>query len=145
MDSIVGPFRQSKDFGGRSPRKTFWLFHLFITIVSVVAGAIDMAMGLETMVLGVYGPLTMLSFIIFLTPSLALMIRRLHDIDRTGWWLPLGLLPFVAIVLATRGVPMAGLLSLPALLLVIFWVMDGTRGPNRFGPDPKARVVTVPA
>lgn len=145
MNSIVGPFRQAKDFDGRSRRKTFWLFHLFMTVVSIVAGAIDMALGLETLVLGIYGPLTFLSFIIFLTPSLALMVRRLHDTDRSGWWLLLGVVAIPGLVLAARGVPLASLLMLPLLAFLGLFALPGTRGPNRFGADPKARVAVATA
>ena len=53
-------------------------------------------------------------------PSLAVAIRRLHDTDRSGWWLLIGLVPIVG-----------------AFILLYFYVIEGTRGPNRFGPDPK--------
>jgi uncharacterized membrane protein YhaH (DUF805 family) len=139
MDWLMTPFREYRDFSGRSPRRIFWLFHLFLTIVSLIAGMIDVALGMGTAILGMWGPLSLLTMAIFLSPSLALMVRRLHDIDRSGWWLLLGLLPAVSAVLASRGFPAAGLLGLPSLVLLVFWALDGTRGPNRFGADPKAR------
>jgi uncharacterized membrane protein YhaH (DUF805 family) len=53
-------------------------------------------------------------------PNLAVTIRRLHDTDKSGWFILLGLIPLVG-----------------AIVLLVFYFMDGTRGPNRFGPDPK--------
>ncbi|MDG4768408.1 DUF805 domain-containing protein [Solwaraspora sp. WMMD406] len=55
-----------------------------------------------------------------LLPSLAVGVRRLHDTDRSGWWLLIALIPIVG-----------------AIVLLVFFVLDGTHGPNRFGPDPK--------
>jgi uncharacterized membrane protein YhaH (DUF805 family) len=55
-------------------------------------------------------------------PSLAVTIRRLHDINRSAWWVLIALIPFLG-----------------ALVLLIFAVLDGTPGDNRFGPDPKGR------
>jgi uncharacterized membrane protein YhaH (DUF805 family) len=54
-----------------------------------------------------------------LLPSLAAGVRRLHDTDRSGWWLLIALVPLVG-----------------AIVLLVFWVLEGTRGDNRFGPDP---------
>jgi uncharacterized membrane protein YhaH (DUF805 family) len=56
-----------------------------------------------------------------LVPSIAVSVRRLHDIDRTGWWVLIGLVPLVGWI-----------------VLLVFHVQDGTPGPNRFGPDPKS-------
>ena len=59
-----------------------------------------------------------MSVILFL-PSLAMGVRRLHDTDRSGWWWLIVFIPFVGII-----------------VLIVFWCFEGTRGPNRFGPDP---------
>ncbi len=55
-----------------------------------------------------------------LLPSLAVAVRRLHDTDRSGWWLLIGLIPLVG-----------------GIVLLVFFVLEGTRGPNRHGADPK--------
>jgi uncharacterized membrane protein YhaH (DUF805 family) len=52
---------------------------------------------------------------------MALSVRRLHDVDRTGWWYLLGLVPFLG-----------------GIVLLVWFCTDGTRGSNRFGADPKA-------
>ena len=56
-----------------------------------------------------------------LLPSIAVTVRRLHDTDRTGWWILLGFIPIIG-----------------GIVLLVFYVLEGTRGPNRYGPDPKA-------
>ncbi len=60
--------------------------------------------------------------------SIAVSVRRLHDTDRSSWWILLGLIPFIG-----------------AIVLLVFMVLDGTRGDNRFGPDPKAGEGGAPA
>ena len=87
-----------------------------------------------------------------LIPNLAVAIRRLHDTNRTGWWILAPLAPYlVAALFGVLGVAVpdlaivAGLVSLLAMLvalglavmLLVFYCLEGTRGPNRFGPDPK--------
>ena len=72
----------------------------------------------------VYG-LIMLGLLI---PSLAVSIRRLHDTNRSGWWILIGLIPFLG-----------------ALVLIVFYLLDGTPGPNKYGPDPKGRVSAAAA
>ena len=85
-------------------------------------------------------------------PNLAVAIRRLHDTNRSGWWILAPLAPYlvgVIVMMAAIAVPdlaiVAGLVSLLAMLvalglgvmLLVFYFLEGTRGPNRFGPDPK--------
>jgi uncharacterized membrane protein YhaH (DUF805 family) len=58
-----------------------------------------------------------------LIPSLAVQVRRLHDTDRSGWWILLGVVPIINYI--------------GAIVLLVFYCLEGTRGPNRFGEDPK--------
>ena len=98
--------------------------------------------------LSIYG---IYSILIFL-PQLAVTIRRLHDTDRSGWWLFLPLFItciIIALVLVAVAVPgmalafgamavIGGIIAgVSGLVLLVFMLLDGTRGPNRFGPDPK--------
>jgi uncharacterized membrane protein YhaH (DUF805 family) len=117
---MLMPLRRYAEFSGRSQRKEYWMFFLFNIIVAVVLGIIEGILGLSGMVAGAYGPLTVLYELAILIPSIAVGIRRLHDTDRSGWWLLIALVPIVG-----------------AIVLLVFFVSDGTRGPNRFGPDPK--------
>jgi len=92
---------------------------LFSILVSIGLGIVDGVAGLTTAYgIGTLGAIYSLAILI---PSLAVSIRRLHDTDRSGWWCLLGFLPLIG-----------------AIVLLIFFVMDGTPGDNRFGPSPKA-------
>jgi len=99
-------------FSGRARRKEYWMFLLFNIIISVVLTAIAIP-------LKIYWLTSIYSLAIFI-PSLAVSVRRLHDIDKSGWWLLVGLIPFVGFI-----------------VLIVFFVMDGTPSDNTFGPSPK--------
>jgi uncharacterized membrane protein YhaH (DUF805 family) len=118
MDWMLMPLRRYAQFSGRSRRKEYWMYTLFVVLVSLIAGAIDGALGLAGE--SGYGPLGGIFTLATLIPSIAVGIRRLHDTDRSGWWLLIALIPLIG-----------------ALVLLFFFVSDGTGGPNRFGPDPK--------
>ncbi len=114
MDWMLMPLRRYADFEGRSRRKEYWMFYLGVVIAYVVAGLLDNVLGMVGMVGGIYGPLALVVGLGSLVPLIACGIRRMHDQDRSGWWI---LFPLVNLV---------------------FLFLEGTRGPNRFGPDPKA-------
>jgi uncharacterized membrane protein YhaH (DUF805 family) len=102
-------------FSGRARRKEFWMFFIFYMIFAVVIGFVEGLAGMETPVLScIYG-------LALLLPSLSVLVRRLHDIDKSGWWFWIALVPFVG-----------------GIVLLVFECMEGTKGDNRFGPDPKA-------
>jgi uncharacterized membrane protein YhaH (DUF805 family) len=104
---------------GRARRSEYWFFSLFFFIASVVAGLIDGALGFG---IGAgQGVIWAITCLVFLIPGIMVAIRRLHDLDRTGWWLLIAFVPVVG-----------------SIVLLVFYVMSGTEGPNRFGPDPKA-------
>ena len=133
MEWMLLPYRRYFEFTGRSRRREYWMFTLLYVLVSV---AISVLLGTtQTFRAGFFvstqlvtsGPgdvvqdvFGLVSFI----PGLAVTVRRLHDIDRSGWWF---LLVFV---------PVLGWFT-----LLIFYCLDGTAGSNRFGPDPKERGV----
>lgn len=106
-------------FTGRARRQEFWMFVLFSWIISVVLSIIDYATGL-THAAGGTAVLSTLYGLAVLIPSLAVSWRRLHDTNRSGWWILIGFVPFVGWI-----------------ILIVFYATEGTRGPNRFGPDPK--------
>lgn len=95
-------------FDGRSNRGEYWWAVLGIVIVSFVLGFIDGMLGIQ--LLGLIWSLATL------VPGIAIGIRRLHDIDKSGWWLLIGLIPLVG-----------------ALVLIYFFVQPPTQGPNSFG------------
>lgn len=120
LDYMLMPLRRYAEFSGRSRRKEFWFFVLFVLIGVILLGIIEGALGMAGMVGGVYGPLTTLFYLAILIPYVAVIVRRLHDQDKSGWWALLGLVPIANLV------------------LLVFMFLDGTNGPNQYGPDPKA-------
>ncbi|MEO6155645.1 MAG: DUF805 domain-containing protein [Thermomonas sp.] len=107
-------------FSGRARRKEYWMFTLFNIIAAVIAMILDNVLGLNFQGMG-YGPIYALYGLAVLLPGLAVSIRRLHDTDRSGWWLLLGLIPLIG-----------------AIILIVWLATDGTAGDNRFGSNPKA-------
>ncbi len=118
MNSMMIPLTRYAQFDGRASRKEFWMFYLFVMLVSIV-GYIGMgigaAMGSDVVVM-LFSAVLILFFLATLVPSIAVAVRRLHDADKSGWFL---LLSFV---------PLAG------IVLLVFYVLPGTPGENRFGP-----------
>jgi uncharacterized membrane protein YhaH (DUF805 family) len=142
MEWATLPLKRYAEFTGRSRRKEYWMYVLLIVVVAVVIGVVEGILGLRGMV-GPYGPLSALFLLATLVPSLAVSVRRLHDTNRSGWWLLLSCGPYVLMLLLL----FAGMLSLVmivsllalagGLVLLVFMVLEGTRGPNQYGPDPK--------
>jgi uncharacterized membrane protein YhaH (DUF805 family) len=126
MDWMLMPLKRYADFNGRSRRKEYWMFALFTFIVYAVLYALMfMGMDYETGQPGVLGMLAMGLLGLFalgvLVPSIAVAVRRFHDQDKSGWFVLLAFIPFIG-----------------GLILLVFMCLEGTRGPNRFGEDPKA-------
>ena len=120
MDWMLMPLRRYTDFQGRSRRKEYWMFLLGVIIAVLLLSLIEGALGLSVMVGGVSGPLTVLFFLAIIVPSIAVQVRRFHDQDKSGWFVLLSLIPIIG-----------------GLIVLVFMLLEGTRGPNRFGPDPK--------
>lgn len=158
MNWMLMPFRKYADFSGRSRRKELWMFILLGTIVNLVAvmimfagmpwqqiaqnaqsnsgdytassdysasteysasvgatgniGEAGAAFWIGLAILGIWS-------LAALIPTLAVCVRRLHDQDKSGWFYLLNFVPF------------------GGLVLLVFYFLEGTRGPNRYGPDPK--------
>jgi uncharacterized membrane protein YhaH (DUF805 family) len=172
MNYMFMPLRRYADFDGRSRRKEFWLWQLFVSLVSMVLvggfmialfgaiqrvdqrggldrvssydstygdtsisysgggvsygssyqGNMDPQMFMEEMGAAGWIPLilSVLFFLAIFIPNLAVTIRRFHDQDKSGFFYFLYFIPFVGWI-----------------IVLIFMLLEGTRGPNRFGPDPK--------
>ena len=71
--------------------------------------------------MGPYGPISLLLILGLIVPNIAVSVRRLHDTDRSGWWMLIVLVPLIG-----------------GITLLVFFVLEGTRGDNRFGSDPYA-------
>ena len=117
FEAISSGFHNYVNFSGRAIRSEYWYWNLFATVVVVVFGVID-EMLYPGAQMGAFSVVNMLVVLGLVLPSLAMSVRRLNDIDRTGWWL---LLNFTGI----------------GSLVTLYWAcLRGTLGPNRFGPDP---------
>lgn len=119
MSWYVGVLKNYVGFSGRARRKEFWMFTLFSVIIMIILSIIDRLIGTDSR--GGSGVLTGLYWLAVLLPSLAVQFRRLHDTGRSGWWILIGLVPFVG-----------------GIILLVFDILPGDAGPNRFGGDPKA-------
>ena len=122
MDLMLRPLLKYFEFEGRARRSEYWLFALgvFIAVAACeMVAVVGRDLGLPALrILGGFGVLIVA--LGTMIPAVAVHIRRLHDTNRTGWWLLIGLLPFFG-----------------AIALFVFSLLDGTSGPNRFGADPK--------
>lgn len=100
-------------FDGRARRAEFWWFALANAIVGLVFSALGEASGLFTVIFVLYS-------LLVIVPSIAVGVRRLHDIDKSGWFLLIQLIPVVG-----------------AIILIVWAASDGTRGPNKYGASEK--------
>ena len=109
-------------FSGRARRKEYWYFFLFNFIVSIVLAVVDSMTGSFDAEAGI-GLLGLVYALGVLIPGLAVSVRRLHDIGRSGWWLLIILLPLIG-----------------AIVLLVFMLLEGKSDTNQYGPNPKAAV-----
>ena len=119
MNWYLEALKKYATFEGRARRKEFWFFVLFNFLAMVLLAIVDFLTGTfdEEVGLGLLSGLYVLAVFI---PSIAVNVRRLHDTDRSGWWILLAFLPLLG-----------------ALVLLVFEVLDSTPGANRYGPNPK--------
>ena len=123
MDWFVEVMRKYAVFKGRARRQEYWWYLLIYLLISVVLGMLDGISGQYDAEAGA-GLLSGLFALATFLPTLAVAVRRLHDTERSGWWVLITLLPFIG-----------------WLVFLYFMVRDGTRGPNAYGPAPKAVVL----
>ena len=119
MNWYLGVLRKYAVFGGRAKRKEYWMFILFNTIFFAILLFIDTMLGTLSAQGGI-GLLSGLYLLAVLLPTAAVTVRRLHDTDRSGWWILVDLIPFVG-----------------PIILLVFLLQDGTPGYNEHGPNPK--------
>jgi uncharacterized membrane protein YhaH (DUF805 family) len=120
MNWFIAALKNYAVFSGRSRRSEYWYFVLFYVIIYIVLAFVDGATGTYSARSGA-GLFTTIFALGLLIPSLSVSVRRLHDTDRSGWWLLIGLIPLIG-----------------AIVLIVFFVQDSGEGTNRFGPNPKA-------
>jgi len=148
----VRPLRKYADFSGRAPRAEYWWFTLASGVAAILLGFVDDAV--SEPVMGIYGPISLLLTVALFVPSLAVLVRRLHDIDRTGWWALLDVGSYVLVVgglltpdpqrlynpfQAMSPIVMLAVVlmwTISAVVLLVFMITSGTDGPNEYGSDP---------
>ena len=106
-------------FSGRARRKEFWFFVLFNIIISIALAVIDGVTGSFSPEAGM-GLLGGIYTLAVLIPGIAVSVRRLHDTERSGWWLLIALVPLIG-----------------AIVLLVFMVQDSKPGQNQYGANPK--------
>jgi uncharacterized membrane protein YhaH (DUF805 family) len=123
-EAVATCFRKYVDFQGRARRSEFWFFRLFIVLVYVAmfVTVVALSAGHQPHTPNIPAGIALTAFMIFLLavflPDLAVSVRRLHDVGHSGWMYLIAFVPFGAIV------------------LLVFFCQEGTRGDNRYGADP---------
>ncbi len=111
--------KQYADFEGRARRKEYWIFALFNMIFGITAIVLDMLLEISFTESG-YGPIYLLYMLAMLIPGLAVAVRRLHDVGKSGAMILVGFIPFAG-----------------AIWLLILFMRDSNPGENQYGPNPK--------
>ncbi|QUJ68651.1 DUF805 domain-containing protein [Photobacterium sp. GJ3] len=112
MTNYMLVLKKFADFSGRSRRRELWMFNLTAFILNVVLIVFGYIVGVNDLFM-------LLHSLFLFVPSLAVAVRRLHDTNRSGWWLLVTLIPVVGLV------------------LLYFLVIDGDAGDNQYGSNPK--------
>lgn len=128
MKYYIAVWKKYADFSGRSRRMEYWMYALFTFLAILVAIALDYSLGTNFKIPGgEYGQVNMPYGYIYLfyvlasfVPSLAVGVRRLHDVGKSGWFYLIGLIPLIGSI----------------WLLVLFFT-DSVPGTNKWGPNPK--------
>ncbi|WLV24620.1 DUF805 domain-containing protein [Aciduricibacillus chroicocephali] len=113
MKWYIKAIKNFADFQGRARRKEYWMFVLFNYIFTLIIGFSNEIITLPAAIGYVY---------VFgmIVPNLAVSVRRLHDTNRSGWWVLINIIPLVG-----------------PIILTVFQCLDSTPGTNKYGPNPK--------
>lgn len=117
MNWYIEVLKKYTVFDGRASRSEYWYFVLFNAIISVTCTILDLIIGSEIGIIGIVYNLAVL------VPYVAVTIRRLHDVGKSGWWQLIVLIPIIGIV-----------------LLIIWTVTDSMPGENQYGKNPKENI-----
>ncbi|WP_455233136.1 DUF805 domain-containing protein [Geopseudomonas aromaticivorans] len=160
MEWYLSVLKKYATFSGRARRKEFWMFALISTLISIALTVIDVVLGWHSSDFGVGVTSTIYSLSILL-PYCAVTARRLHDTNRSAWWMfgPVGgylVLLVAAIVVVLIAGDMSGaaasaivvgiagfLILIMSIAVFVFLCLDGTPGENRFGANPKEAPATA--
>lgn len=113
MKEYIDVLKKWKDFDGRARRREYWMFVLFMAIFAIVAGIIDGILGTVCVFVGLY-------YLAMFLPMIAVSVRRMHDIGKSGWWLFITFVPVIG-----------------SLWYLFLTIQDGQPGSNQYGENPK--------
>lgn len=114
MNWYLEVLQKYAEFTGRARRTEYWMFVLFNIIIASVLLFLENLVGGPGVLYGLYS-------LAILVPGLAVSIRRLHDTNRSGWWLLVAFVPLIG-----------------GIVLLVLMATDSTPGENQFGANPKA-------
>ena len=124
VEAIKSFWSNYATFKGRARRSEYWFIQLFLIITNVAVGAIDLVLmngDVDRFIANGGGGIVGLVWILVtIVPALAVLVRRLHDTGKSGWWVLMGFVPFAG-----------------AIVLFVFTVLDSTPGENKHGPSVK--------
>ena len=116
---VHGVLKKYAVFSGRARRKEYWFFVLFNVIISLVLALIDVATDTFDSEAGI-GLLGTIYGIAVMIPSIAVLVRRLHDTNRSAWWILIAFVPLIGVI-----------------VLIVFMFLEGKPDENDYGENPK--------
>lgn len=127
MNYYLDVWHEYFDFSGRARRKEYWFFTLYHGLIILIGEALAVTSYRENSALDrIFWSVLVLYVLASIIPAIAVTVRRLHDINKSGWWYFISMVPVVG-----------------GIWLLILMCTDGTNGPNAYGPDPKALDATA--
>ncbi|SHK61204.1 DUF805 domain-containing protein [Epilithonimonas mollis] len=120
MNWYLKVLRQYADFNGRARRMEYWMFILFNIIFAIAAVILDNLLGLKFSSEIPYGFIYLIYVLATLIPGIAVAVRRLHDVDKSGWFYLIAFIPIIG-----------------TIWLLILFCTEGTPGTNQYGVNPK--------
>ena len=126
MNYYLSVLKKYAVFSGRASRAEYWYFVLFNVIIYIVLAIVENMMGFGRLWGGNMGVLTLTYEVAVIIPSLAVMVRRLHDTNRTGFWVLINVIPLIGFI-----------------IILVFACTDSQPGDNQYGPNPKG-ITSVP-
>lgn len=127
MEDFVNAIKKYVDFNGRTSKKEFWNFVLIYTVIYLILEFLSGVSAFDGKGFFLLNIMSGLFFLFTLLPGLSISVRRLHDTNRSGWWMWLCLLPLIG-----------------PIVLMVFFALSGTEGENKYGPDPRLPVNVSP-
>lgn len=119
MNWYLAVLKNYAGFSGRARRKEYWMFVLFNMIFGIIAMILDNVLGIAMEGIG-YGPIYGLYLLAIIIPSIAVGVRRLHDVGKSGWMMLITFIPLIG-----------------AIWLLVLFVTDGNPDENQYGANPK--------